>query len=60
MANHPFSWPGSAYFVPKGTSTAVIIKPSYSYTTVDVKRLSPLERQCLYPVRKDIPLKSNL
>lgn len=50
MANHPFSWPGSAFFVPKGTSTAVNIKPSYSYTTSDVQRLTPADRQCLYPV----------
>ncbi|KAJ6635967.1 Pickpocket protein 19 [Pseudolycoriella hygida] len=49
MANHPFSWPGSAYFVPKGTSTGVIIKPSYSYTTSDVQRLLPADRKCLYP-----------
>lgn len=50
MANHPNTWPGSAYFVPKGTSTAVIIKPSYSYTTSDVERLAPADRKCLYPV----------
>ncbi|KAJ6635968.1 Pickpocket protein 19 [Pseudolycoriella hygida] len=49
MVNHPFSWPNSAYFIPKGTSTAVIIKPSYSYTTSAVRSLLPSVRQCLYP-----------
>lgn len=50
MANHPLSWPGTAYFVPKGTSTSVVIKPSYSYTTSDVRRLLPVDRKCLYTV----------
>jgi len=52
MVNHPSAWPNSAYFIPRGTSTAVIIKPTYSYSTSDVKRLSPIERQCLYPVSR--------
>lgn len=47
VVQHPNQWPNSGYFVPAGSHTAVVIKPTYSYTTEDVRRLTPEERQCL-------------
>lgn len=47
IVQHPDQWPNSGQFVPSGSQTAVVIKPTYSYTTDDVRRLSPEERQCL-------------
>lgn len=40
-------WPNNAFFVPPGSQTAVVIKPTFSYTTHDVRRLLPEQRQCL-------------
>lgn len=47
IVQHPDQWPNSGQFVPSGSTTSVIIKPTYSYTTDDVRRLSPDQRQCL-------------
>jgi len=45
--NHPNQWPNSASFVPAGSATYITIKPTFSYTTEDVRRLHPDQRQCL-------------
>ena len=50
VLHHPLEWPNSGYFIPGGSSTSVILKPTYSYTTADVKRLSTQQRQCIYEV----------
>lgn len=47
IVQHPDQWPNSGQFVPSGSQTAIVIKPTFSYTTEDVRRLSPEERQCL-------------
>lgn len=48
----PMVWPNSARFIPTGSITAVVIKPTYSYTTSDVRRLTPEVRECLYAVKQ--------
>ena len=47
VVQHPDQWPNSGIFIPTGSQTAVVIKPTFSYTTDDVRRLSPEQRQCL-------------
>lgn len=47
IVQHPDQWPNSGQFIPAGSQTAVVIKPTYSYTTEDVRSLSPDQRQCL-------------
>ncbi|KAL7030541.1 hypothetical protein ACKWTF_006702 [Chironomus riparius] len=47
LINHPKQWPNSASFVPAGSATYITIKPTFSYTTEDVRRLHPDQRQCL-------------
>lgn len=47
IVHHPSQWPNSGYFVPSGSTTSIVIKPTYSYTTNDVRRLDPNQRQCL-------------
>lgn len=47
IVQHPDQWPNYGHFVPTGSQTAVVIKSTYSYTTEDVRRLSPEQRQCL-------------
>lgn len=47
MVNHPDQWPNSGLFVPGKSQTSVNIKPTYSYTTDDVRKLRPDQRQCL-------------
>lgn len=47
IVQHPDEWPNSGQFVPSGSQTAIVVKPTYSYTTEDVRRLEPEERQCL-------------
>lgn len=50
IVHHPLQWPSEAHFIPPGTTTSIVIKPTYSYITSRVERLSPSERACLYPV----------
>lgn len=47
IVQHPDQWPNSGFFIPSSSQTSVVIKPIYSYTTKDVRRLTPEERQCL-------------
>lgn len=47
IVQHPEQWPNSGYFIPSSSQTTIAIKPTYSYTTADVRRLTPEERQCL-------------
>lgn len=47
IVQHPFQWPNSGQFVPTGSQTGIVVKPTYSYTTEDVRRLDPQDRQCL-------------
>jgi acid-sensing ion channel, other len=47
IVQHPNQWPNAGIFVPSGTQTSIVIKPTFSYTTEDVKRLTPEQRQCL-------------
>lgn len=47
MVGHPNQWPGTGRFVPGKSATSIVIKPTYSYTTDDVRALSPDQRQCL-------------
>lgn len=47
MVQHPNQWPNNGIFITTGSHTSVVIKPTFSYTTEDVKRLTPEERQCL-------------
>lgn len=47
IIHHPYEWPNNGYYIPSGTTTSIVIKPTYSYTTPDVSRLSPEERQCI-------------
>lgn len=47
IIHHPFEWPNNGYYIPSGTTTSIVIKPTYSYTTPDVSRLRPDERQCI-------------
>ena len=47
IIHHPFEWPNNGHYIPSGTTTSIVIKPTYSYTTPDVSRLSPDERQCI-------------
>lgn len=47
IISHPDQWPNSAYFVPGKSQTSFVIKPTYSYTTDDVRKLRPEQRQCL-------------
>lgn len=49
MVHHPMQWPDYAYFIPAGTQTTVVIKPTFSYTTSDVSWLSISDRECLFP-----------
>lgn len=54
IVQHPDQWPNSGQFVPSGSQTAIIVKPTYSYTTEDVRRLKPAERQCLNVIKDDL------
>lgn len=47
LLNHPDQWPNSANFVPAGSATYIAIRPTFSYTASDVRRLHPKQRQCL-------------
>lgn len=47
IVQHPDQWPNSGSFVPAPSQTAIVIKPTFSYTTADVRRLTPEARQCL-------------
>lgn len=49
MVNHPMQWPSNnKYFIPAGAHTNVVIKPTFSYATNDVKRLAFGDRNCLF------------
>lgn len=50
IVHHPLQWPDSAYFIPTGTKTTIVIKPAYSYATPEVNRLPLEDRECLFPV----------
>jgi hypothetical protein len=50
IVHHPEQYPNSGYFIPTATQTSVVIKPSYSYATDTVKKLSTEDRQCVYEV----------
>lgn len=47
IVQHPNQWPNSGVFIPTGSTAAVVIKPTVSYTTDDVRQLAPAVRQCL-------------
>lgn len=47
LVNHPNQWPMNSRSVPGSSSTSIVIKPTYSYTTDDVRAMSPEQRQCL-------------
>lgn len=59
IVHDPFQWPNSASFIPSGSATSIVIKPTYFYTSPDVHRLSPIDRQCIFPVCENF-LKLNL
>lgn len=50
MLHDPEQWPYNGYFIPTATMTAVVIKPTFSYATNDVRRLTPHQRKCYFPV----------
>lgn len=48
VVNHPNQWPvNSERFVPGSSDVSIVIKPTYSYTTDDVRSMSIEQRQCL-------------
>ncbi|KAJ6633823.1 Pickpocket protein 19, partial [Pseudolycoriella hygida] len=49
MAQNPFSWPISSYFLPAATSASVQMTPTLSYASKGVLSLQPSERNCLVP-----------
>lgn len=51
ILHHSYEWPNNANFVPKGASISIVVSPTAFYTSTDVSRLDPEERQCLYSVR---------
>lgn len=46
---NPWEWPSSAYMIPGGTNTGIMIRPTYSYATDSVLSLTVSERKCLFP-----------
>lgn len=50
IITHPQQWPNTANFVPSPSTSSIVIKPSYSYTTPAVHGLMEAERQCVYEV----------
>lgn len=49
MVHHPMQWPYSKHIIPAGAHANVVIKPTFSYATPDVKRLAIGDRNCLFP-----------
>lgn len=47
VVSDPFELPIQGQFIPKGTLTSIVIKPTLSYTTSDVNKLTPIQRQCM-------------
>lgn len=50
IVHDPYQWPNSASFIPSGSATSIVIKPTYYYTSPDVHRLAAVDRQCIFPV----------
>jgi Amiloride-sensitive sodium channel len=50
IIHHPHEHPNSAQFIAAKSITSLIIKPTTFSTSDDVKRLSPIDRQCYYDV----------
>lgn len=50
IVHHPMQWPNSANFIPAGTMTSIVVKPTYSYATARVARWTPVKRDCFNPV----------
>ncbi|KAG5683041.1 hypothetical protein PVAND_012348 [Polypedilum vanderplanki] len=44
---HPNQWPNTGNFIPSGSTTSITIRPTFFYTTDDVRNLEPDDRQCL-------------
>lgn len=38
LVHNPNQWPHTAQFIPSGTLSTVVIKPTYSYTTARMNR----------------------
>lgn len=53
IVHDPLQWPNSANFIPSGSATSIVIKPTYYYTSPDVHGLTPFDRQCIYPGEED-------
>lgn len=50
IVHDPLQWPNSASFIPAGSATSIVIKPTYYYTSSGVHGLTPMDRQCIFPV----------
>lgn len=55
MISNPFEWPSFGYIIPAGSSTAVMIRPTYSYATDNVAALEILQRNCLFDNERTVP-----
>lgn len=47
VVSDPFELPNKGQFIPRGTITSIVIKPTLSYRTADVNKLAPIQRQCM-------------